>query len=421
MDRVPRILLFGPGTVVDTDGAALPVGGPRQRALLTSLALRPGSPVPVPDLIAALWGEEPPASVRNALQVHVSGLRHLLDPLGLHIHRDGATYSLGCGIGDVDLLLFDALATSGQSMLRAGNAGRARQLLERAISLASAPLLAGLDLTPTLEHERRMFQDRRRAARLDVVVALCQDHDPHRAEKVAAAIVADDRLDEAAWSRLMLAQYHAGHQHRALETYQQARTTLLEELGVEPSPHLSAVHQEILNHHLPRRDPYDLAVSYCWLVQPLLVQGRIGEARACLDQGLELAARHPLGSVGVMFSADAAVVELAEGKPAGAIGLATAVLEGLGDEVLPYRMVALRCLALGHHQLGNRRLGARFLGAADALAERLGLAPEAQWPPVFDSLLSELRNQPDYLAEHAAGATDPEGLARWWMATVEKE
>ena len=156
------------------------------------------------------------------------------------------------------------------------------------------------------------------------------------------------------------------------------------------------------------------------MVQPLLMQGRIGEARACLDEGLELATRNRWGSAGVMFSADAALVELAEGKPAAAIGLATTVLAHLQPSLLPYRMGALRCLALGHEQLGNPRLGSRFLGAADAVAAQLGLTSDSQWAPALIPSLHALRASAGHAADHAVGAADPDAVARRWIASVEK-
>lgn len=285
----------------------MPIGGPLQRALLAALALRPGRPVSVPDLVSALWGDAPPETANNALQVHISGLRQSLQPLDIRINRDGATYALTCTIGDVDVPLFDACVTSGQSTLRSGNANRARRLLERALNLAPAPLLAGTDLPAPLEQERRILEARHRSARRDLVIALYQEGETHRAVEVAQCLVDEDPLDEAAWSRLMAAQYHAGQPHAALETYREAHRKLRDELGIEPSPQLTALQLDILNHRVPTftqrpelapGGPFDRAVSFCWLVQPLLMQGRIAEARECLDQGLELAARHHLVSMG---------------------------------------------------------------------------------------------------------------------------
>lgn len=255
MERVPRIRLFGPVTVSDGGDLALPLGGLRQRALLTALALRPGRPVPIPDLVAALWDEHPPSSVHNALQVHISGLRKLLNPLGLRIVRNGATYSLDCTIGDVDVALFEALVASAQSLLRGGDAPMAVKMLERARNLGQAPLLAGLDVSSSLAQARRAVEDHRLAARRDLIVALYQSGQAERAVDEALTLVADDPLDEASWSRLMTAQYHAGRPHAALEAYQAARQRLLDDLGVEPSPQLVALHHAILNHQLVSPTP----------------------------------------------------------------------------------------------------------------------------------------------------------------------
>ena len=45
----------------------------------------------------------------------------------------------------------------------------------------------------------------------------------------------------------MLAQYRSGRQAEALETYRLMRERLVEELGVDPSPTLREVHQQILD------------------------------------------------------------------------------------------------------------------------------------------------------------------------------
>src|SRR6202020_3442538 len=49
-------------------------------------------------------------------------------------------------------------------------------------------------------------------------------------------------------SCLMLAQYRAGRQTDALETFQAARRRLVDELGLEPAPELHDLQRRILEH-----------------------------------------------------------------------------------------------------------------------------------------------------------------------------
>ena len=62
--------LLGPLTVT-VDGDAVALGGEKRRALIAALALRADEVVPRDRLIDALWGEDPPDTARNTLQVYV--------------------------------------------------------------------------------------------------------------------------------------------------------------------------------------------------------------------------------------------------------------------------------------------------------------------------------------------------------------
>ena len=74
-----RIGVLGPMELRD-DAGELQVPRPMPRALLGLLALRAGSPVRADEIIDGLWGDSPPESARNIVQVYVSSLRKVLGP-----------------------------------------------------------------------------------------------------------------------------------------------------------------------------------------------------------------------------------------------------------------------------------------------------------------------------------------------------
>src|SRR6184192_671340 len=77
--------VLGPLEVRGGDGS-LPLGGPKQRALLALLLLDANRVVSRERLIDELWGESPPETAVKAVQVYVSRLRKLL-PEGMLLTR----------------------------------------------------------------------------------------------------------------------------------------------------------------------------------------------------------------------------------------------------------------------------------------------------------------------------------------------
>jgi DNA-binding SARP family transcriptional activator len=69
--------ILGPLEVVD-EGRSLPLGGGRQRALLTALLLRANQVVSTDQLLDEVWSDESPASGVRVVQVYVSQLRKAL-------------------------------------------------------------------------------------------------------------------------------------------------------------------------------------------------------------------------------------------------------------------------------------------------------------------------------------------------------
>ncbi len=77
-----RFLILGPLQVFDSEGQPIAVRGRVDRVILAALLLEPGRVVSRDRLIEAVWGDDPPETAPNAIQVHISKLRKLLGDAG---------------------------------------------------------------------------------------------------------------------------------------------------------------------------------------------------------------------------------------------------------------------------------------------------------------------------------------------------
>ena len=232
---------------VSHDGRPVDVRGPLPRRLLALLALTPGREVTAERLITGLWGDEPPAAAATTLQSHVARLRRdLPTPEVIRTGRHG--YSLEVSDDAVDALRFASAVSRGSTALTAGRLDEAGEVLADALSSWRGTPYAEFSGCEPLEADA----ERIGALRLDAL-ELRISADLGRvgvAPPVAEleALVRWHPLRESFWGLLMAAQYRAGRQADALASYQRARTTLAEELGVDPGPALQEIERLVLAH-----------------------------------------------------------------------------------------------------------------------------------------------------------------------------
>jgi DNA-binding SARP family transcriptional activator len=228
------------------DGEAVPLGGPKQRALLAILVLSANQPVSVDRLIEELWSGEPPGSAAHSVEVYVSQLRKALgDPRVIVTRRPG--YLLQADPERVDLHRFELLAAEGRRAVAAGNPAEGAARLAAALDLWRGPPLADFTFETFAQAPIARLEELRLAAledRIDADLALGR-HTEVIGE--LEALVADHELRERPRGRLMLALYRAGRQAEALEVYAATRTALVDGLGIEPSPALQRLERSILN------------------------------------------------------------------------------------------------------------------------------------------------------------------------------
>jgi DNA-binding SARP family transcriptional activator len=233
--------LLGPLEARDGDELLTPAGQ-GLRALLTLLLLHANEAVSTDRLLDALWPDGPPPSGAAALQVRVSHLRKALGGAGRRVVTRPTGYSIEVGRGELDIDRFEELVERAD----AAEPAEAAPLLREALGLWHGPALADVayeefaqPAIARLEELRLAVLERRIEADLEL---------GRHADLVGEldALVKEHPLRERMRSQHMLALYRSGRQAEALGSFQQARTILVDELGIDPGPVLRQLELAIL-------------------------------------------------------------------------------------------------------------------------------------------------------------------------------
>ena len=178
------------------------------------------------------------------MQVYVSQLRKALGDGALETGPGG--YRLRVEPAAVDAARFEQLLVNGLDLLASGDAAGAQAVLRAALALWRGPPLAEFRFEDFAAQEIGRLEELRLLAlaqRLEAELALGR-----AAESVAElhALVREHPLQENLRRLLMLALYRAGRQADALAAYQDARTTLVADLGIDPGGSLQRLEAAIL-------------------------------------------------------------------------------------------------------------------------------------------------------------------------------
>ena len=230
-------------------GSTLPLGGPRQRALLALLLREPGRPVSAEHLVEELWHGRAPAGAATTLRSYVSKLRTVLEAGAPLVATPGA-YALDVARETVDAHRFERLTKEGEEALARRRAQRAGDVFREALELWRGRAFDGLadDGVLRLEAER-LDQLRLLALEQRIEADLALGASGELVEEIEA-LVREHPYRERLWRQLMLALYRAERQADALAAYRHART-LLDGLGLEPSEELRELERSILRHDVP--------------------------------------------------------------------------------------------------------------------------------------------------------------------------
>ncbi|MEV5573228.1 BTAD domain-containing putative transcriptional regulator [Spirillospora sp. NPDC052269] len=326
-----RFGVLGPLAVWTDGGEAVRVPEAKVRLLLAVLLAAEGGVVSSDRLVEELWGDRPPRNPSGTLQARVSQLRKVLEdaePGGRGLVRSQPPgYALAATTDADEFTGLVARAREERDV-------RARvKLFDEGLALWRGSAFADFDIAggTALEEARLSAIEEQAEARLEVgeVPAL-------------GGLVAQHPLRERLRAAHILGLYRAGRQAEALVDYEALRRLLADELGVDPSPELVALHQSILRQsdelkpacptsNLPAvigdliGRERDVAQARAALRGERLVTltgpGGVGKTRLAL----EVAARSPHD-----FPDGTWLVELAGGRPRDTAELADLVAGALG-------------------------------------------------------------------------------------------
>lgn len=250
------IELLGPLSVRINYVPVMPAAA-KPRQVLAMLALNAGRVVTVSTLIEELWGDQPPPSALTTLQTYILDLRKRMaaalgpgmDPKRLLRTRHFG-YLLDAQDAQVDIEEFGRLALAGRAAAEAGDFRDAAELLGCALALWRGPALVDVRRGRVLELEVTALEESRLAVlsrRIEADLVLGRHAD---ILGELTALAARHPLNENFSAQLITALYRTGHTARALQAFHRLRSSLVDELGIEPSAQLQRLQQAVLS-----RDP----------------------------------------------------------------------------------------------------------------------------------------------------------------------
>ena len=244
-----RFGVLGP-LLMTANGIQVPLGAPKQRAVLAMLVINRNRPVSVESLIDAVWDCDPVPAARTSIQSYVSTLRRLLRSAGGYPHTVLASappgYQLNVADADCDVGRFLAEKTAGVRAAAAGRFEEASSHLSAALGEWRGPVLDDLrDFAFVNAFATTLLEDKvaTHTARAEAEIAC------GRANGVIGeleALTTQHPYREPLWAQLITAYYVTERQSDALGAYWRLKTALAEGLGIDPGPTVNALHQRIL-------------------------------------------------------------------------------------------------------------------------------------------------------------------------------
>ncbi|HEX3794245.1 MAG TPA: BTAD domain-containing putative transcriptional regulator [Acidimicrobiales bacterium] len=248
-DAALQIRVLGP-VEVSWNGAVVDIGGLKARALLSRLLIDRNLTVTVDRLLDSLWTDHDGEGAEISLRSTVSRLRKRLRDAGVEdelIITRAPGYVMQVEAESIDVVRFERLVTEGRNRLAGHDPVGAVSSLQTAEALWCGMAYSEVRDEPFARAEARRLDELRLVAvetRLDAEIGLGR-HSNLVGE--LEALTSAHPMRERLWTQRMLALYRAGRQAEALRVFQELRTILVAELGIEPGHDPTWLEQAILS------------------------------------------------------------------------------------------------------------------------------------------------------------------------------
>ncbi len=258
-----EINVLGPFEATVSGVSVVPTAA-KPSQLLALLALNAGHIVTVSWLMDEIWDQNCPRRATSTLQTYILQLRRRLTLAladnGRRTSKDilvtkRAGYVLEIDPEQVDAVRYERLAALGRRAINEGDYEKASGMLHDALSLWRGPALVDLVRGPQLEIESVRLEASRLTdleLRIDADLRLGRHH---QLLGELATLCARHPMLETFCAQYMLALYRSGRQWRALEVYRGMRDTIVDQLGIDPSPRLRRLHHGMLAGDYALDDP----------------------------------------------------------------------------------------------------------------------------------------------------------------------
>jgi DNA-binding SARP family transcriptional activator len=239
--------LLGP-LQVEQDGVRIDLGRRRERCLIGLLLLEPGKVLPAQRLLDLLWDDAPPETGLGQLRSNISRLRtrlkaHDSSQSDVRIRTHGSGYSIDVAPDRIDVHRFQRLLANSTNESDPGVRAKA---LRAALGLWRGPLLADVMSDRLRRRVAGGLEEQHLNALERLGEAELQAGHAQAVVTELTELTTRHPLRERLSALLMIAHVRTGSPGEASRVFHRLRTQLAEQLGLNPSPELRHLHDQVL-------------------------------------------------------------------------------------------------------------------------------------------------------------------------------